>query len=668
MRGKHFNTEEPARGRCALVHGSWKRAGARIACAGACALMVGQMILPSVALATELTGGADAAGESAAAAQAAPTTEQTTPAQTGVTSTSPQQEPAASQGAGQGQPSQATSTGDAGAGAAGAGTSAATASSSVQNAAPGNASLVDRVATQGVTDVTGGSNTTVDTTVRNNYTDIRTDKTFDLTDGHAVAEGDFSSLDGTALSFAGLGDLPLRAVFDEAAGMTAFDVDVSGITRQQEERRYATELTEFKSLMKTTYEGSKLTYTGTTYEPGDVIVGNPDDAFGESGGKTIIHEIRDDYYTREHVYVQFNLIISAAETPAIVTAAVENAKLVYAPGEAPQATATVAAADADKYEIAYECWEEMEGSDPRNLEPVAFWYSDGGKYTPSMKKIDHFEEGKLYMYSVALRLKGDNTFGMDCDVTVNGRPMTLVSHTVDGLMLPSVAWMLCEQPIDQEQAIDLVEIDGATTVFKVGDKPVFTAGVSAASNSIFQCEFWLGGDGSDVNSVDFWDQKITNHIDAFKAGVTYRYGFYLKARRGFHFTRDTKVKINGVSYNYEWAATDAENLDRDGQTETMWVYTDLTFTPEAAPTPTPVGPEKPATDPGQQPADKGGDKKGDPAATPSVKTAAVKKGKDASGDAALVSTGDDAALTVAAMGVAGVTVAAIGVAATRRRS
>lgn len=37
-----------------------------------------------------------------------------------------------------------------------------------------------------------------------------------------------------------------------------------------------------------------------------------------------------------------------------------------------------------------------------------------------MKKIDHFEEGKFYMYSVELRLKGDNTVADDCNMNVNG--------------------------------------------------------------------------------------------------------------------------------------------------------------------------------------------------------------------------------------------------------
>ena len=96
-------------------------------------------------------------------------------------------------------------------------------------------------------------------------------------------------------------------------------------------------------------------------------------------------------------------------------------KTDYAPGEAPRATATIPAADADKYEIAYECWEEMElDMESGESVPVAFWYSDPAKYTPGMKKIDHFEEGKFYMYSVELRLKGDNTVADDCNMNVNG--------------------------------------------------------------------------------------------------------------------------------------------------------------------------------------------------------------------------------------------------------
>lgn len=42
------------RGRaCSLSHGTWRRVGAKLACAGACALMAGQLLLPSVALAAD---------------------------------------------------------------------------------------------------------------------------------------------------------------------------------------------------------------------------------------------------------------------------------------------------------------------------------------------------------------------------------------------------------------------------------------------------------------------------------------------------------------------------------------------------------------------------------------------------------------------------------------
>ena len=38
---------------CTLSHGTWRRVGTKLACAGACALMAGQLLLPSVALAAE---------------------------------------------------------------------------------------------------------------------------------------------------------------------------------------------------------------------------------------------------------------------------------------------------------------------------------------------------------------------------------------------------------------------------------------------------------------------------------------------------------------------------------------------------------------------------------------------------------------------------------------
>lgn len=394
-----------------------------------------------------------------------------------------------------------------------------------------------------------------------------------------------------------------------------------------------------------------LTYVSTDYD-GGILIGDPDKYY--EPGSITINETRDNYYIRYSIDSEITLV--AAGNEALENLNVDNVKTDYAPGEAPRATATIPAVDTDKYEIAYECWEEMDGSDPAELTPVAFWYSDPAKYTPGMKRIDHFEEGKFYMYSVELRLKGDNTVGDDCMMYVNGH-WTHHIKTVNGVFVPNAENMLCEQPIDEWRAIDVIEINGATTSFKAGDKPVFTASVPTGSNSLPQCEFWTGTDGSEVNSQKFWDQNITNHIDAFKPGVTYRYGIYLKSARGFYFTPDTKLMINGMECGYQVA--DSVSDDDSGWIYTLWLNTDLTFTPEGvAPESQPGGSNGGTTNADSN----GGTTNADDTAKPA---AAKEAAKTATGN--LAATGDDAALMAAALGIAGAT-AATAVAAARRRN
>lgn len=411
------------------------------------------------------------------------------------------------------------------------------------------------------------------------------------------------------------------------------------------------------------YIGTALTYTGTDYEGDNIIVGDADGIFNayRPGGSVVINETRDDYYIRYNIDSAITLV--APENETLENLNVNDVKTDYAPGEAPRATATIPAADAEKYEIAYECWEEMDGSDPAHLEPVAFWYSDPAKYPTGARRIEHFEEGKFYMYSVELRLKGNNTLAEDYNVNINGQWASNTVKTINGVFAPNAANMLCEQPIDEWRAIDVIEINGATTTFKAGDRPVFTAGTPVDSDSVLQCEFWTGSDGSEVNSVEFWDQHITNHIDAFKPGVTYRYGLYFKPARGFYFTPNTKLKINGVECGYQ--VGEASEVDPEsGWILTLWLNTNLTFTPEATPTPDPQPEVKPDAKPETKPETK-------PAATPTkttVTTKTVEKATPAKkSDAALVATGDNTAMTVAALGIAGATIAAAGIAATKRR-
>lgn len=653
MNGIHFDKRAQRESTCSLVHGTWRCVGAKIACAGACALMVGQLLLPSVALATECADPAAGTDEVAAApvtptvaedtvasapvpvAPAAPMTDAAPVAQS---TAEPQQDQQGAQTATANDTVAANQDGSFG----------DTDSSSANSA----------IMPCGVTDVVGGSDVRVNTTVVPHYTDCVLPSNVTLEKGQSYTY-DFPDVEG------GMPDEPLCELVetkyyraDAASGTLAEvqDASMSDVTAHFEPVGDHMRLTltftggaaggSYRlTRNELLYIGAALTYAGTDYE----------------GSSTILNETRYDYYLRYAINRKITLV--ASENEALHNLDVNDVKTDYAPGEAPRATATIPAADADKYEIAYECWEEMDGSDPAELTPVAFWYSDPAKYPTGARRIERFEEGKFYMYSVELRLKGDNTVADDCNMNVNGHWAHHIK-TVNGVFAPNADNMLCEQPIDEWRAIDVIEVNGATTTFKAGDRPVFTASVPTGSNSLPQCEFWTGSDGSEVNSVEFWDQNITNHIDAFKPGVTYRYGIYLKSARGFYFTPNTKLVINGQECGYQVA--DSVSDEDSGWIYTLWLNTDLTFTPEATPTPDPqpTPDPKPTPQPGVKPETKPSAK---PATTTTVSKTVEKTTQAKKGDAVLAITGDTTAMTVAALGIAGATVAAAGLAATKRR-
>ena len=165
----------------------------------------------------------------------------------------------------------------------------------------------------GVTDVTGGSGVTVNTTVVNEYTDIHDKKTFDLTGKTNTLTGTagyFSAESGSlTVEFPGLAplvELSYYTVDNDTVVMTVTNYD------DLPDGTYTCPQQEDKSMMKTTYDGASLKYNGTTYEGGNILVGDPDAVFNAYTGigKVTINEIRTDYYTRCHIWRGYTLTVT----------------------------------------------------------------------------------------------------------------------------------------------------------------------------------------------------------------------------------------------------------------------------------------------------------------------------------------------------------------------
>ena len=268
-------------------------------------------------------------------------------------------------------------------------------------------------ATAGVTDVTGGSTTTVNTTVRNNYTDTRTNVTNEVRWDDKVENETVNKSGGTKYTIKGTvtyygkidgsndhrhHDKSYSSTTSNSSDIKRLKNDIAqslrdygyerqsgrvGVTssmksqswtkkhydqlhndngnyyvgdgnwtttttdttkkstsssRQKNTTNKYTKYKENKSKMTTTYDGSKLTYTGTTYDPGTILVGDPDSIFNAytANGKATINEIRDDYYTRNHVYERDHITQDTVTNTTTITGSKNvvyqlNTTRVYSP-------------------------------------------------------------------------------------------------------------------------------------------------------------------------------------------------------------------------------------------------------------------------------------------------------------------------------------------------
>lgn len=323
------------------------------------------------------------------------------------------------------------------------------------------------------------------------------------------------------------------------------------------------------SLVEMTGSGSTATFTGgtTTLDigkagntalliKGTLTIG---DGMAETGADSSHHQLGTAPVK----------IAAAAASTAITTVDVANVKLDYQPGDAPRATAAVAAADQGKYRIADEYWQELNENDVA----VAVWHSDDGAYS-TLPTITAFESGKKYVYSILLMPERGYDFSREVAATVNGNAVTAVPGTDGYLSLPNVKTITPTESINPT-VIDLIEIHDVTVSFKDGDKPVFTGSVSANAAYAFRCEWWsLDSDTGILSTEPEWGSDIyKNKITAFEAGKTYHYGVYVTAYTA-DISPDATLKINGQEVNYT-------RIGDDGDTQSFWVETELTMIPTA---------------------------------------------------------------------------------------
>lgn len=375
MNGRHFDKQTQRERICSLAHGTWRCVGAKRACAGACALMVGQLLLPSVALATECADPAVGTDE-VAAAPVTPTVAEDTAAPAPVALAAPMTDAApAAPSTAEAQQDQQDAP-------------AATVNDTVavnQDGSLGgtdSSSANNTIMPCGVTDVTGGSGVRVNTTVVDHYTNCVLSDNITLKKGQPYTYDDFPDVEGGIPETLASEVVEVKYYRADAASGTLVEVQdasMSDVTARFEPVGNHMRLTltftggaaggSYRlTRNEDLYIGAALTYTSTDY--GTDYEG--DNSY--AGSSITVNETRDDYYL--HYAINSEITLVASESEALHNLDVNDVKTDYAPGEVPRATATIPAADADKYEIAYECWEEMDGSDPAELTPVAFWYSD----------------------------------------------------------------------------------------------------------------------------------------------------------------------------------------------------------------------------------------------------------------------------------------------------
>ena len=260
-----------------------------------------------------------------------------------------------------------------------------------------------------------------------------------------------------------------------------------------------------------------------------------------------VHEYQKYNYTYD-----LNVQQTGQPESTITAATIQDVNFNYQPGDAPQATAEVYNDDADKYEIAYECWQEFE-----NNEPVAAWYSDNGSHG-SLPTITEFESGKKYVYFLMLKPKNGYSFNSETTVTVNGES---VKSSLSGeyLYVPAVKTIT---PTKQNSTLTAIDVENVKLDYQPGDAPRASAKKAGTNQDKYDISYecWEKNekDANDsMHTVGYWYSDESCYSDGdvrfstFEKGGRYKYSVKLQAKDGYTFdsnlTNKENVTLNGAS-------------------------------------------------------------------------------------------------------------------------
>ena len=278
-----------------------------------------------------------------------------------------------------------------------------------------------------VMDSPGGGSITVDTTVRNNFTDFNVTDDINLTIGEDYII-DFTKEDNLSYALRSMVDLEKTKYYQFANSDKNSLIETENISdaflkivgNKAENKAVMTLVDEANAgasyplqFMRIKHTGTMLTYLGADYD--------------EQTGNTVIKEIRDDYYTRYHFNCKLTLNTPDIESGIIKNIRIDNATLSFKTNETPTFTAKVSDGYGDFYTLSSQDWSVGPWA---NSDQIIHATETSDEYA-----FKAFEKGKKYNYSVFIDLTSAATeknckFDENTKLILNGKEVTYSSMEV----------------------------------------------------------------------------------------------------------------------------------------------------------------------------------------------------------------------------------------------